>query len=98
MKSSNQSNNMDIDILTGLIFNALEIELQSRNSLTSNDINDILMQLWDNGLQNFGFNYVNARRNKLQRLRKLVRELMRIVRKINNGEFDNGYVDIYWMP
>ena len=93
--SSNQSNNMDIDKLTELILNALEEKLQTRPSLTSNDINEILMKLWESGLNNYGFAYINARTNKLEKLQELFREIVRICNRIQNGDFDHGYIDIY---
>ena len=93
--SSNQSNNMDIDTLTGMILDGLETELRSRPALTSNGINTILMELWESGLNNYGFAYVNARDDKPQKLIELIREIMRICNKIRNGDFDGGYTNIY---
>lgn len=86
---------MDIDVLTKMTFNLLEKQLQKRRSLKRDDINDILMRLWEGGLNNYGFNYANTAHNRLQTLKHLIKEVKRIIKMIENGDFDAGYIDVY---
>ena len=86
---------MDIDTLTKMTLSLLEKQLQKRKSLKRDDINDILMRLWEGGLNNYGLSYVNASHNRLQPLKVLFKELKRIVAMIENGNFDSGYIDVY---
>ena len=97
INSSNKKLNsvININIIKEVVLNSLESWLNQRVKLNARDIKDILMNIWEKGLHNFAYEYSREIHNKEKKLGNLAKEIVRIMNMINNGEFDNGYIDIY---
>ena len=80
---------LELDELTKWSLDSLEFHLWTRG-IEIERINEILMNIWEEDLQEEGFKFINATRNKKEKFQNFMNEFNRILRKIRNGEYDNN--------
>ena len=81
---------LSLDELTKRILDSLETHLRRRRVIDGGRINIILMNVWEEILQEEAFQFINSKNNKMQKLVNLMEECCEIVRKIQNGVYDNN--------